>query len=136
MTYPQSIPAAELLGFRLCTGQCLLGLEDECHCRCGGRWHAVLADAEIPIPVTLTLAEAVAAGPAGLPRRRSGSRSASANRAATPEAAELHYAAELAEGRIPSVRQVKRDMRVGQGRAYALQQHLERVMRHRLAPAK
>ena len=127
----QSIAAAELLSFRLCTGQCLLGLEDACECRCRGRWHAVLADAEIPFPATLTLAEVVAAGPAGLPRRRASYSRPSGNRQATPEAAEMQYAAELAAGYLPSVRRVKRDMRVGQRRAYALQQHLQRVLSKR-----
>ncbi len=130
MSESVTIAAADLLGFRLCTGQCLLGLEDQCHCRCRGRWHAVLADAEIPIPVSLTLADAVASGPAGLPHRNVRRRSQQHNGDATPEAAEVHYAAELAAGEIPSVRRIKREMRVGQSRAYALQQHLGRLVRH------
>lgn len=65
-----TITAAELLGFRLCTGQCLLGLEDTCVCRCGGQWHAALAAAEIAVPLHLTLADALSGGPAGMRRTR------------------------------------------------------------------
>jgi hypothetical protein len=67
-----SISAADLLSFRLCTGQCLLGLEDECVCRCRGVWHAALAEAEVVVPEGLTLGTALAGGPAGAkPRYRS-----------------------------------------------------------------
>ena len=54
-----TVTAAELLSLKLCTGQCLLGLEGECQCRCQGRWHNNLAGAELIIPASLTLADAL-----------------------------------------------------------------------------
>jgi hypothetical protein len=42
-------PAADLVGQRRCTPQCLLALEPQCTCCCGGRWHGVLADALVNV---------------------------------------------------------------------------------------
>lgn len=46
------ITAGELLEQQLCTPQCLLALKDDaaCSCRCGGKYHGRLADAELPKP--------------------------------------------------------------------------------------
>lgn len=45
------------------------------------------------------------------------------------EAAEVHYAAELAAGRVPSARQIKAELHVGQDRARQLREHLETLTR-------
>ena len=44
--------------------------------------------------------------------------------AVTAEAAEVHFAADLAEGRVPSARRIKADLRVGQARAAQIHAHL------------
>jgi len=44
--------------------------------------------------------------------------------AVTAEAAEVHFAADLAEGRVPSARRIKADLRVGQPRAAQIHDHL------------
>lgn len=51
----------------------------------------------------------------------------------TPADAEREFAAELAAGKVPSVRQVKTRMRVGHPRAQALRDHLETVAGERAA---
>jgi hypothetical protein len=40
------------------------------------------------------------------------------------EAAEVHFAADLAEGRVPSARRIKADLHVGQARAAQIHDHL------------
>jgi hypothetical protein len=42
----------------------------------------------------------------------------------TAEAAEVHFAADLAEGRVPSARRIKADLHVGQARAAQIRDHL------------
>lgn len=55
-------------------------------------------------------------------------RARSANRApVTPESAELTFAAALAEGRVPSLREVRRELHVGTDKARQLRAHLEQV---------
>lgn len=47
------ITAGELLEQRQCSPQCLLALKDEaegCSCRCGGKYHGSLLDAELTAP--------------------------------------------------------------------------------------
>jgi hypothetical protein len=75
---------------------------------------AVTADA-VPIPVPDEAAGTVAR-PA---RRRPGN--------AHARKAERKYAADLAAGRLPSLRAVMRDIGVGQGRAREVRQHLATV---------
>ena len=48
-------------------------------------------------------------------------------RAVTDEAAEMHFAADLAAGRIPSARQIKTGLHVGQDRAARIHDHLTAV---------
>lgn len=43
--------------------------------------------------------------------------------------AELHYASELAEGRIPSQRRIRADLHVGQDRARQIREHLDALNR-------
>ncbi len=45
----------------------------------------------------------------------------------TAEAAEVHFAADLAQGRVPSARRVKADLHVGQDRAAQIHDHLATV---------
>jgi len=45
----------------------------------------------------------------------------------TDEAAEVHFAADLAEGRVPSVRRIKAELHVGQDRAARIHDHLAAV---------
>jgi hypothetical protein len=45
----------------------------------------------------------------------------------TAEAAEVHFAADLAESRVPSARRIKADLHVGQGRAAQIRDHLATV---------
>jgi hypothetical protein len=45
----------------------------------------------------------------------------------TAEAAEVHFAAELADGRVPSARQIKAELHVGQDRAREIHAHLSAV---------
>ena len=45
----------------------------------------------------------------------------------TAEAAEVHFAADLAEGRVPSARRVKAELHVGQDRAAQIRDHLAAV---------
>jgi len=47
--------------------------------------------------------------------------------AVTGEAAEVHFAADLAEGRVPSARQIKKELHVGQDRATQIRGHLTAV---------
>jgi hypothetical protein len=42
----------------------------------------------------------------------------------TAEAAEVHFAADLADGRVPSARRIKADLHVGQPRAAQIHDHL------------
>jgi hypothetical protein len=116
-----TISAAELLDFGLCTGQCLLGQEDDCICRCRGRWHGALADAQVVVPADLTLAEALAgAAPSRRRKRRHG------GHGRKPEDV---YAGLLAKGEVPSVRAIRRDMRVGQPKAQGIRTQLEAALR-------
>ncbi len=45
----------------------------------------------------------------------------------TSEAAEVHFAADLAEGRVPSARRIKAELHVGQARAAKIHDHLATV---------
>jgi hypothetical protein len=45
-------------------------------------------------------------------------------RPVTNEAAEVHFAADLAEGRVPSARRIKTELRTGQDRAARIRDHL------------
>ena len=47
--------------------------------------------------------------------------------AVTSEAAEVHFAADLAEGRVPSARRIKAELHVGQARAAQIHDHLATV---------
>ena len=63
-------------------------------------------------------------------RARSGGRARprkAARAPVTPEHAEVAFATALAEGRIPSLRQVKAELRVGTERARALRDHLAQL---------
>lgn len=64
---------------------------------------------------------------AGRTRRHAPRRSAPA----TPERAEITFAAELVEGNVPSLRAVRREMHVGTDRARELRDHLANVVRVR-----
>lgn len=44
-----SIPAAGLLATGQCTAACLLALDDDCDCRCAGRFHGLLIDAPVAV---------------------------------------------------------------------------------------
>jgi len=45
----------------------------------------------------------------------------------TAETAEVHFAADLAEGRVPSARRIKAGLHVGQDRAAQIHDHLATV---------
>jgi Protein of unknown function (DUF2637) len=59
---------------------------------------------------------------AGAPRTPDRTRTPA--RGVTNEAAEVHFAADLAEGRVPSARRIKADLHVGQARAAQIRDHL------------
>jgi len=65
-------------------------------------------------------------------RRTAAPRAASAprtrTRVVTDEAAEVHFAADLAAGRVPSARQIKAGLHVGQDRAARIHDHLTAVV--------
>jgi hypothetical protein len=63
----------------------------------------------------------------GAPRTASAPRTRTRMGAVTDEAAEVHFAAELAEGRIPSARRIKAELHVGQDRATRIHAHLVAV---------
>ena len=46
----------------------------------------------------------------------------------TGEAAEMHFAADLAAGRMPSARRIKAELHVGQDRAARIHDHLTTVV--------
>ena len=46
----------------------------------------------------------------------------------TDEAAEVHFAADLAAGRVPSARRIKTGLHVGQDRAARIRDHLTAVV--------
>ena len=54
--------------------------------------------------------------------------SAPRTRAVTDEAAEVHFAADLAAGRVPSARRIKTGLHVGQDRAARIRDHLTAVV--------
>jgi hypothetical protein len=65
--------------------------------------------------------------PRGAPApRRARTRNAPRNRTRdlTPEAAEVHFAADLADGQVPSARRIKAELHVGQARATQIHDHL------------
>jgi hypothetical protein len=67
------------------------------------------------------------ASPAALPavpRTRTRSASGSRRRPLTDDAAEVHFAADLAAGQVPSVRRIQRELHTGQERARKIRQHL------------
>jgi hypothetical protein len=45
----------------------------------------------------------------------------------TADAAEVHFAADLASGRVPSARRIKAELHVGQPRATQIHDHLSAV---------
>ncbi len=45
----------------------------------------------------------------------------------TAEAAEVHFAADLAEGQVPSARRIKAELHVGQDRAAQIHDHLATI---------
>lgn len=49
LTMTISIPAAGLIATGLCTGACLLAFDDDCDCRCGGRFHGRLVEAPVAV---------------------------------------------------------------------------------------
>lgn len=55
-------------------------------------------------------------------------RPSASRKAVTTAHAERRYAAELASGSLPSMRQIRREMRVGQSKAQALRAHLEAAL--------
>jgi len=59
---------------------------------------------------------------AGAPRTPDRARAPA--RGVTTEAAEVHFAADLADGRVPSARRIKAELHVGQGRAAQIHAHL------------
>lgn len=69
----------------------------------------------------------------GAPRAADASRTRTRTRTRTRggapggEAAEVHFAADLAEGRVPSARRVKAELHVGQDRAARIHDHLSAV---------
>jgi Protein of unknown function (DUF2637) len=81
-----------------------------------------------PRPQALSATGASVTKDAPKPARGKRTRTASAKRTriapVTDEAAALRYAPEIAQGRIPSMRQVRTDLRVGQARAQAIVRHL------------
>jgi hypothetical protein len=100
-----------------------------------------------PAPV-LPAAPGEAASESGAPvpapgrtrtRKPGAPRSAGAprTRAVTDESAEVHFAAELAEGQVPSKRRIKTELHVGQDRAAQIHDHLAAVAAagHQPAPA-
>jgi hypothetical protein len=63
--------------------------------------------------------------PAGAPERtRTRHRTRTQAPAVTAEAAEVHFAADLADGRVPSARRIKAGLHVGQDRAAQIRDHL------------
>ena len=48
----------------------------------------------------------------------------------TAESAEFHFAADLAQNRVPSARRIKAELHVGQDRAAAHSQDIRRCMQH------
>lgn len=47
----------------------------------------------------------------------------------TDDDAELHFASDLADGRVPSIRRIRADLRVGQDRARQIHDRLEALTR-------
>jgi Protein of unknown function (DUF2637) len=73
-------------------------------------------------------APALPAAPApGGARGRTRTRTPHRTHGVTAEAAEVHFAADLAEGRVPSARRIKADLHVGQARATQIRDHLAAV---------
>jgi hypothetical protein len=70
--------------------------------------------------------------PSGAPARpRKSAPKAARNRVRKPvvaEAAEVHFAADLAEGRVPSARRIKTELHLGQARANEIREHLGKVL--------
>ena len=62
------------------------------------------------------------------PRTASAPRTRTRARAVTDEAAEMHFAADLAAGRVPSARRIKTGLHVGQDRAARIHDHLTAVV--------
>jgi hypothetical protein len=58
---------------------------------------------------------------------RTPNRTRTPGQAITSEAAEVHFAADLAEGRVPSARRIKADLHLGQARAAQIHDHLATV---------
>jgi hypothetical protein len=91
----------------------------------------VLPDAPVSPAPRSAPAPGTAPAPDGAPgRTRTRPPSAPRARTRTPapgvtaEAAEVHFAADLAEGRVPSARRIKAELHVGQARATQIRDHL------------
>jgi hypothetical protein len=86
----------------------------------------VTASSRPPIALAWPVREPRPAALVALPRQRtrSGSRKRRRSAPVTIEDAALRYADEIADGRIPSMRRVKADLRVGQAKAQAIVAHL------------
>jgi len=79
-----------------------------------------------PAPET-TAAPGPHSAPAPRRTRPPGAPAARTRGGVTDEAAEVHFAAELADGRVPSKRQVKAGLHVGQDRASQIHDHLAAI---------
>jgi hypothetical protein len=65
----------------------------------------------------------------GASRARPRSASGRSQEAVTDAGAEMHFAADLAGGQVPSVRRIQRELHVGAPRARSLRQHMEALTR-------
>jgi hypothetical protein len=91
---------------------------------------AHLTDEDVPVPVRASRPQSPAP-PGTLPdraRARAGSKARArpaARAPVTPQAAELAFAPVLAEGTVPSLRAVRRELHVGTDRARVLREHMK-----------
>jgi hypothetical protein len=76
-----------------------------------------------PAPASASVMPPSASVPASVPRVVTPRRKAVAD-----ADAEVHFAADLASGLVPSARRIQRELRVGQPRASEIRQHLESVL--------
>jgi hypothetical protein len=88
------------------------------------------------VPAAPAAAAEVHPGGASESRRRTQSRTGrSRNRNAVTDAdAEMHFAADLAAGQVPSVRRIQRELHVGQPRAKAVHEQMQAVVSRRREP--
>ena len=85
------------------------------------------ADADAPAAdAALQSERAASKGASGSAPKAAAATGRSRNRDAVTDAdAEVHFAADLASGEVPSARRIQRELHVGQQRASALRKHLE-----------